>query len=86
MAKRRHGRDDGKSMREMVGEMGQERVALRVRRTTVLLLQVASFVCLAVASASLAGVYVPHAVGPSVLLVITAVVGFALSVVEARSS
>ncbi|HET7478073.1 MAG TPA: hypothetical protein VFJ72_01020 [Rubrobacteraceae bacterium] len=73
-------------MREMVREMGQERVALRTRRTTVVLLQVASFVCLGVAFASLAGYYVPHAVGPSILLMVTAVVGFALSIIEARGS
>ena len=68
----------------MIGEMGRERVALRAKRFTVLLLLVSSVVCLLSAAASLSG-YLPYAVGPSVVMIGASVVGFVLAYVESRS-
>jgi len=73
----------GKKAGEMIGEMGRERLALRAKRTAVVLLGASSFLCLIPALASLAG-YVPHAVGPSVVLIVASVVGFAVSILESR--
>ncbi len=73
--------DQGRRVGEVVGEMGRERRALRAKKTAVLLLWASSFVCLASALLSLAG-YLPYAVGPSVVLIVASVVGFAAGVFE----
>ncbi len=73
----------GKKAGEVIGEMGRERLALRAKRTAVVLLAVSSFLCLVPALASLAG-YVPQAVGPSVVLIVASLVGFAVSILESR--
>ncbi|HLL38743.1 MAG TPA: hypothetical protein VK357_03650, partial [Rubrobacteraceae bacterium] len=73
--------DRGRRVGEVVGEMGRERRALRAKKTAVLLLWASSFVCLASALLSLAG-YLPYAVGPSVVLIVASVVGFAAGVSE----
>lgn len=77
--------EKAKSVDALIGEMGRERVALRVKRTTVVLLLVASILCLLTALASLAGV-IPYAVGPSVVLILAAVVGLVLAIFESRSA
>ena len=69
----------------MIGEMGRERVALRAKRFTVLLLLASSVVCLLSAAASLSG-YLPYAVGPSVVMIGASVVGFVLAYVESRTA
>ena len=76
-------RDETESVDEVIGRMGRERVALRAKRTTIVLLSASSLVCLFSALASLLG-YIPYAVGPPVVLMVTAVVGFSLAVIEAR--
>ena len=76
-------RDETESVDEVIGRMGRERVALRAKRTTIVLLSASSLVCLFSALASLLG-YIPYAVGPPVVLMVTAVVGFFLAVIEAR--
>lgn len=76
-------RSKGKKVDELIGEMGQERVALRAKRTTIVLLSASSFACLLMAFASLAGV-IPYAVGPAVVLIVTAAIGFLLAVSESR--
>ncbi len=73
--------DRGRRVGEVVGEMGRERRALHAKKTAVLLLWASSFVCLASALLSLAG-YLPYAVGPSVVLIVASVVGFAAGVFE----
>lgn len=73
-----------KSVDELIGEMGRERVALRAKKTTIVMLLVSSVLCLFSAFASLTGV-IPFAVGPSVVLILSAVVGLVLAVVESRS-
>ena len=74
-----------KSVDSLIGEMGRERIALRAKRTTIAMLLVSSVLCLLSALASLAGV-IPHAVGPSVVLILTSVVGLVLAAVESRNS
>ncbi len=74
-----------KSVDSLIGEMGRERIALRAKRTTIAMLLVSSALCLLSALASLAGV-IPHAVGPSVVLILTSVVGLVLAAVESRNS
>ncbi len=76
---------DGRAKRvgDLIGEMGRERRALRAKVSTVVLLCISAFTCLFLALASLAG-YIPYAVGPSVVLMVTSVAGFVTSVLEAR--
>ncbi len=73
------------SVDALIAQMGRERVALRAKRTTVVLLVVASLLCLFSAAASLTSL-IPYAPGPSIVLALTAAVGFALAVLEARAS
>jgi len=75
--------EGGKKAGEVIGEMGRERVALRAKKTTVMLLGVSSFVCLISALLSLVG-YLPFAVGSSVVLIVASVAGFAISILESR--
>jgi len=75
----------GKKAGEIVGEMGRERMALRAKRTAVTFLGISSFLCLISALSSLFG-YLPYAVGPSIVLTIASMVGFAVSVLEARAA
>ena len=75
--------EGGKNAGEAIGEMGRERVALRAKRTAVVLLAVSSFLCLSSALLSLAG-YLPHAVGPSIVLIAASAMGFVTSVLESR--
>lgn len=74
-----------KSVDALIGEMGRERIALRAKRTTVVLLLVSSLLCLFMAFASLSGI-IPYALGPAVVMVLATVVGLVLAVVESRSS
>ncbi|MGB3635651.1 MAG: hypothetical protein WA982_16540 [Rubrobacteraceae bacterium] len=73
-----------KSVDALIGEMGRERIALRAKKTTIVLLLVSSMLCLFSAFASLMGV-IPYAIGPSVVLILAAVVGLVLAAVESRS-
>ena len=75
--------EGGKRAGEVIGEMGRERVALRAKKTAVVLLGVSSFLCLTSALLSLAG-YLPHAVGPSIVLIVAAATGFTVSILESR--
>ena len=75
----------GKKVGEIVGEMGRERMALRAKKTAVTFLGISSFLCLISALGSLFG-YLPYAVGPSIVLMISSIVGFAVSVLEARAA
>ena len=81
----KHKHRQTKSVDTLIGEMGRERVALKAKRTTVVLLLVSSMLCLFSAFASLTGI-IPYAVGPSVVLILTAVVGLMLAAVESRGS
>lgn len=67
----------------MIGEMGRERRALRAKETAIALLRVSAFLCLVPALASLAG-YIPYAPGPSAVMIVASLAGFAVSVLEAR--
>ena len=76
--------DEGaKRAGELIGEMGRERLALRAKRTAVLLLGTSSSLCLLSALLSLAG-YLPYALGPSVVLIVTSVAGFTTGILESR--
>ena len=75
--------DQGKKAGQVIGEMGRERIALRAKKTAVLLLGVSSFLCLASALLSLTG-HLPYAVGPSIALIITSITGFTAGAFEAR--
>ena len=75
--------EGGKKAGEVIGEMGRERVALRAKKTAVVLLGVSSFLCLISALFSLAG-YLPHAVGPSIVLIVASAAGFTACVLESR--
>ena len=66
---------------DLIAGMGRERMDLRARRTLVLGLRVASFVCLGVAGLSLGG-YAPFAVAPIIVMSVTGAVGLVLSVLE----
>ncbi|CAN5526589.1 hypothetical protein BH24ACT21_BH24ACT21_18540 [soil metagenome] len=77
-------RQKPKSVDTLIGEMGRERIALRAKRTTIVLLLVSSVLCLFSAFASLTGV-IPYAVGPSIVLILAAVVGLVLAIIESRS-
>jgi hypothetical protein len=68
---------------QVIGEMGRERLALRAKKTAVVLLGISAFLCLVSALLSLSG-YLPYAVGPSVVLIVASVGGFATSIFEAR--
>ncbi len=76
-----------KSADALIGEMGRERVALRAKRTTIVLLLVSSMVCLFSALASLTGVIpsIPYAIGPAVVMILASIVGLVLAAVESRS-
>lgn len=80
--KRKHRRVE--SVDALIGEMGRERVALRAKKATIVLLLASSMLCLCSALASLTGI-IPYAVGPSVVLILAAVVGLVLAVIESRS-
>jgi hypothetical protein len=73
----------GKKAGKVIGEMGRERMALRAKRTAVVLLGISSFLCLISALLSLAG-YLPYAVGPSVVLMVASATGFVASALESR--
>jgi hypothetical protein len=75
--------EGGKKVGEVIGEMGRERIALRAKRTAVVLLGGSSFLCLISALLSLAG-YLPYAVGPSIVLIAASATGFTTSVLESR--
>ena len=75
--------EGGKKAGEVIGEMGRERMALRAKRTAVVLLEISSFLCLIPALLSLVG-YLPYAVGPSVVLLVASAMGFVASVLESR--
>ena len=76
--------DEGdKKAGEVIGEMGRERMALRAKRTAVVLLGISAFLCLISALLSLAG-YLPYALGPSIVLMIASAMGFVASVLESR--
>ena len=75
--------EGGKKAGEVIGEMGRERMALRAKRTAVVLLSISSFLCLISALLSLAG-YLPHAVGPSVVLMVASAAGFVAAALESR--
>jgi hypothetical protein len=77
-------RKRAESVDALIAQMGRERVALRTKRLTVVLLVVASLLCLFSAVASLMSL-IPYAVGPSVVLILAAAVGFGLAVLEARA-
>ena len=81
----KHRRDKTESVDDVIGRMGRERVALRAKRATIVMLSASSLVCLFTALASLLG-YIPYAIGPPVVLIITAAVGFSLAVIEARQT
>ena len=72
------------SVDALIGEMGRERIALRAKRTTVVLLLVSSILCLFSAFASLTGI-IPYAVGPSLVLILASIVGLLLAAIESRS-
>jgi hypothetical protein len=76
--------DEGaKRAGELIGEMGRERLALRAKRTAVLLLGTSSSLCLLSALLSLAG-YLPYALGPSIVLIVASVAGFTTGILESR--
>jgi hypothetical protein len=76
--------DEGvKKAGEVIGEMGRERMALRAKRTAVVLLGISAFLCLISALLSLAG-YLPYALGPSIVLMVASAMGFVASVLESR--
>ena len=63
--------------------MGRERLALRCKTTLVVLLRVSASLCLTASFATLMG-YLPYAVGPAVVLLVTSVIGFVASILEAQ--
>ena len=73
-----------RSVDDLIGEMGRERIELRAKRTTIFLLIASSVVCLLSAAASLTG-FLPYAVGPSVVMICTSIAGFVLAYVENRN-
>jgi fatty acid desaturase len=75
--------EEGESVRDLTGEMGRERLALRCKTTLVVLLCVSASLCLILAFVSLVG-YLPYAVGPAVALLVASEIGFVASILEAR--
>ena len=76
--------DEGaKRAGELIGEMGRERLALRAKRTAVLLLGISSSLCLLSALLSLTG-YLPYALGPCIVLIVASVAGFTTGILESR--
>ena len=76
--------DEGaKRVGEVIGEMGRERLALRAKRTALLLLGTSSSLCLLSALLSLSG-YLPYALGPSIVLIVASVAGFTTGILESR--
>ena len=78
-------RSDERAQRvgEVIGEMGRERLALRAKRTATLLLGTSSSLCMLSALLSLTG-YLPYALGPSIVLMVASVAGFATIILESR--
>ena len=72
-------------MGDLIGEMGRERRALRAKGAAIALLRISAFLCLVPALASLTG-YIPYAPGPSAVMIVAAIAGFVVSVLEARRS
>ena len=70
-------------MGEVIREMGRERLALRAKRTAILLLGTSSSLCMLLAILSLVG-YLPYALGPSIVLIVTSLAGFANIIFESR--
>ena len=68
---------------EVIGEMGRERLALRAKRTATLLLGTSSSLCMLSALLSFTG-YLPYALGPSIVLMVASVAGFATIILESR--
>ncbi|MGB3683358.1 MAG: hypothetical protein WA990_12860, partial [Rubrobacteraceae bacterium] len=83
--KKDQGREEARGVDDLIGEMGRERVALRAKRATVILLLASSVVCLLSAAGSLGG-FLPYAVGPSVVMIGASAVGFVLAYTESRGS
>jgi len=83
MSKRDSSEGRERRVGDLIGEMGRERRALRAKGAAVSLLRVSAFLCLVPALASLLG-YIPYASGPSAIMIIASVVGFVVSVLEAR--
>ena len=76
----------GTEVGDLISGMGRERMALRARKTTVLLTTVCSFVCLGTALGGYTGYVLPQATGPATIFLLAALVGFVLSVVVAGRS
>ena len=77
--------EKSESVGDLIDEMGRERLALRCKTTLVVLLCVSAFLCLAAAFATVMG-YLPYAVGPAVALLVTSMIGFVASILEARQT
>ena len=76
--------DEGaKRVGEVIREMGRERLALRARRPAVLFLGTSSSLCMLSAFLSFTG-YLPYALGPSIVLIVTSLAGFATIILESR--
>ena len=75
--------EGGKKAGEVIEDMGRERMALRAKRTAVLLLVISSFLCLIPALLSLAG-YLSHVLGPSIVLMVALAMVFVVFAVELR--
>jgi hypothetical protein len=80
---RKPGEDRGADVGKLISTMGQERMALRARKTTVLLMIICSFICLGTAVGGYTGYVFPHAAGPATIFLLAALTGFVLSVVVA---
>ena len=83
--RRKRNFDEGEDVGAIIREMGRERMALRARKTTVVILLVCSLLCLSSALASLTG-FIPYAVGPAMVLLAASAVGFILAAIEARGA
>ena len=75
--------EKGEDIGDLISGMGRERMALRAKKTTVVLTVICSFICLATALAGFTGYVLPHAVGPATVFLLVAVTGFVLSVTVA---
>ncbi len=70
----------GSEVGDLISGMGRERMALRAKKTAVLLTVTCSFTCLATALAGFTGYVLPHAVGPAVVFLVAGISGFVVSV------
>ena len=70
----------GPEVGDLISGMGRERMALRARKTTVLLTVICSFTCLATALAGFTGYVLPHATGPAIVFLIAGISGFVVSI------